>query len=144
MRNLILWKYLWSLIVHYVTLTLRRRSFGVMWLLRLFIYLSDGQPFPSQEGQASHTVLTADDFCLSVCGWLLSLTYQKSILAYNSEINSLKKIFVLETLKFLSKEFQFVMSLKIWRSMTYTVCQAPISVTSYICYRNYHIILILK
>ena len=49
---------------------------------------------------------------------------------FNSELNDMRKLFVLEILKFLLKEFQFVMSLKSWWSMAYTVCHAPISMTS--------------
>ena len=37
-----------------------------------------------------------------------------------------EKLFVLENLKFLLKEFQFVMSLKIWGSMAYTAYHASI------------------
>ena len=51
--------------------------------------------------------------------------------------------FVGENLKFLLKEFQFVMSLKILRSMAYTVCHAPLPIMS--CYRNnYDVILMSK
>ena len=49
----------------------------------------------------------------------------------NTDLNDLKKLFVRENLKFLLKEFQFVMSLKILRSMAYTICHAPIPMTSY-------------
>ena len=48
----------------------------------------------------------------------------------NTELNDWRKIFVLENLKFMLKEFQFVVSLKIWWSMAYNVCHAPIPVTS--------------
>ena len=48
-------------------------------------------------------------------------------------------------LKFLLKEFQFVMSLKIWPHLTYTVCNAPVSVMSKICNHNsYDVILMTK
>ena len=45
---------------------------------------------------------------------------------------NLRMIKVLENLKLLLKEFQFVMSLKIRRSMAYTACHAQIIMTSHI------------
>ena len=59
----------------------------------------------------------------------------------NTKLNDLSKI-VWENLKFLLKKLQFVMSLKIWRSMVYTVCHSPIPITSLTCYsNNYDVIL---
>ena len=34
------------------------------------------------------------------------------------------------------KEIQLVISLKIWPSMAYTVCHAPVLMPSYLCYCN--------
>ena len=59
---------------------------------------------------------------------------------------TLDKLLVCENLKFLKfllKEFQFVMSLKILRIMAYNACHVPIPMTSCICYRSsYDVILI--
>ena len=52
-------------------------------------------------------------------------------LADNTEVNDLRKIKCFKKkLNFLLKEFQFVVSLKIWRSIAYTTCHAPIPVKS--------------
>ena len=45
----------------------------------------------------------------------------------NTELNDLRKIICLKKSKVFLKEFQFVMSLKIWQSKAYTVCYASIS-----------------
>ena len=51
----------------------------------------------------------------------------------------------LKNLRFLLKNFQVVLSLKKWTSMAYTVCNAPRSMTSYMCYHNtYDVILMSK
>ena len=43
----------------------------------------------------------------------------------NTELNDLEKSFVLRKSEDSVKEFQFIMPLKIWRSMAYPVCYAP-------------------
>ena len=45
----------------------------------------------------------------------------------NTELNDLRKIICLKKSKVFLKEFQFVLSLKIWQSVAYTVYYAPIS-----------------
>ena len=48
----------------------------------------------------------------------------------NTELNDLRTLFIGEILKFLFKEFQFIMSLKICWNKVYLVCHAPIPMTS--------------
>ena len=62
--------------------------------------------------------------------------YKITFTVLNKKLNELKKIFVRTKLKFVLKEFQFVVALKVLRRMSYTVCHAPILMTSYICYQS--------
>ena len=61
----------------------------------------------------------------------------KHLQACNRELQmTLEKLFVCENLKFLMKEFQFVLSLKNWLSMAYTVGSVLEPMTLHICYHS--------
>ena len=52
-------------------------------------------------------------------------------------MNDLRKVILLRKSElFQLKEFQFVVSLKFFRSMAFNVCHASIPVTSWFCYRS--------
>ena len=52
------------------------------------------------------------------------------------KLQTLENGYFSENLKFLLKEFEFVMSQKNWRNMVHTASSASEPMTSYICYHG--------
>ena len=66
----------------------------------------------------------------------LHITIQSKCFHQTINMELEEKIFVWDNLMLLMKEFQFVMSLKNWRSTEDTVCYAPTPMKSQICYHS--------